>query len=169
MSDTLITVIAIALAAVLMFVFPLMTTADRADDTAQVTLQTSTDEFVLNIANTGKLTEDDYDKFVQKISNPNTYDVEIEFQILDENIGKKTIQVNSKTIGENTYYSEYTSQIIEQLKNNSNHEITLKEGDIVTVTVANSNKTISAQLSGTMNDSATITASSTQTVTTNGN
>lgn len=167
MSDTLITVIAIALAAILMFVFPLMTTADRADDTAQVTLQTATDEFVLNIANTGKLTEDDYDKFVQKISNPNTYDVEIEFQILDENIGKKTIQVNSKTIGENTYYSEYTSQILQQLK--SQKEIALKEGDIVTVTVANSNRTISAQLSTKMNDSPTITASSTQTVTTNGN
>lgn len=167
MSDTLITVIAIALAAILMFVFPLMTTADRADDTAQVTLQTATDEFVLNIANTGKLTEDDYDKFVQKISNPNTYDVEIEFQILDENIGKKTIQVNSKTIGENTYYSEYTSQIMQQLK--AQKQITLKEGDIVTVTVANSNRTISSQLSTKMNDSPTITASSTQTVTTNGN
>ncbi|MBP3800699.1 MAG: hypothetical protein J6I85_01510 [Clostridia bacterium] len=166
MSDTLITVIAIALAAVLMFVFPLMTTADRADDTAQVTLQTSTDEFTLNIANTGKLTLDDYDKFVQKISNPNTYDVEIEFQILDENIGKKTIQANSKAIGENTYYSEYTSQIMNQLK--SKGKVTLKEGDIVTVKVSNNNKTMSAQLSGTMNDSATITASSTQTVTTNG-
>ena len=32
MSDTLITVIAIALAAVLMFVFPLMTMSDRTDD-----------------------------------------------------------------------------------------------------------------------------------------
>ena len=108
----------------------------------------------------------DYDKFIQKISNPNTYDVEIEFQILDENVGKKTIQVNSKTIGENNYYSEYTSQIMNQLKNNK--KVTLKEGDIVTVKVSNNNKTMSAQLSGTMNDSATITAASTQTVTTTG-
>lgn len=166
MSDTLITVIAIALAAILMFVFPLMTTADRADDTAQVTLQTATDEFVLNIANTGKLTEDDYDKFVQRISNPNTYDVEIEFQILDENVGKKTIQVNSKAIGENTYYNEYTSQIEAQLKDKG--EILLKEGDIVTVKVGNSNRTVSAQLSATQIDSSTITASSTKTVTANG-
>ena len=38
MSDTLITIIAIALAAVLMFVFPLMTMSDRTDDVAQLTV-----------------------------------------------------------------------------------------------------------------------------------
>ena len=46
MSDTLITIIAIALAAVLMFVFPLMTMSDRTDDVAQLTVETATTEFV---------------------------------------------------------------------------------------------------------------------------
>lgn len=165
MSDTLITVIAIALAAVLMLVFPLLTTADRADDTAQVTLQTKTDEFTINVANMGKLTLADYDKFVQEISGPNAYDVDIEIKILDENVGKKSIQVNPNAIGENSYYSEFTSQIMSELKKG---EKILKEGDIITVKVKNSNKTISQQLSGTMSDVATIQASSTQTVTTNG-
>ena len=32
MSDTVVTVIAIFLAAILMFIFPLMSTADRTDD-----------------------------------------------------------------------------------------------------------------------------------------
>ena len=36
MGDTLITVIAIVLAAVLMFVFPLMTMSDRTDDVSQL-------------------------------------------------------------------------------------------------------------------------------------
>ena len=36
MSDTLITVIAIVLAAVLMLIFPLMTMADRTDDVSQL-------------------------------------------------------------------------------------------------------------------------------------
>ena len=35
MSDTLMTIVAIVLAAILMFIFPLMTMADRADDVAQ--------------------------------------------------------------------------------------------------------------------------------------
>lgn len=166
MSDTLITVIAIALAAILMLVFPLMTTADRADDTAQVMLQTETDSFAINVANTGKLTLEDYDKFVQTISGPNAYDVDFEIKILDENVGKKSIQVNSNAIGENSYYSEFTSQIIDELKKNGAKK--LKEGDIITVTVKNSNKTMSQQLKFTVEDISKIIASSTQTVTTNG-
>ena len=48
MSDTLITVIAIALAAILMFIFPLMTMSDRTDDVSQLTVETATTEFVDN-------------------------------------------------------------------------------------------------------------------------
>ena len=90
MGDTLITIIAIALAAVLMFVFPLMTMTDRADDTAQLAVETTTTEFVDNVRQTGKLTLDKYDKFVQNISaTGNSYDVEMEIKTLDENTGKK--------------------------------------------------------------------------------
>ena len=49
MSDTVMTVIAIGSAAVLMFLFPLMSTADRGDDIAQQAVQTATGEFVDNI------------------------------------------------------------------------------------------------------------------------
>ena len=46
MSDTLVTVVAIGLAAILMFVFPLMTMSDRTDDVSQLTVDTATTEFV---------------------------------------------------------------------------------------------------------------------------
>ena len=78
MGDTLITVIAIALAAVLMFVFPLMTMSDRTDDVAQLTVETATTDFVDTIRTTGKITPDSYSTFMQNItSTGNTYDVEI--------------------------------------------------------------------------------------------
>ena len=48
MGDTLITVIAIFLAAILMFVFPLMALSERTDDMAQLSVQTATTEFVDN-------------------------------------------------------------------------------------------------------------------------
>ena len=67
MGDTLITVIAIALAAVLMFVFPLMTMSDRTDDVSQLSVETATTEFVDNVRTTGKLTLDNYSKFVENI------------------------------------------------------------------------------------------------------
>ena len=46
MSDTLITVVAILLAAILMFIFPMMSVAERSDDISHLSVQTATNEFV---------------------------------------------------------------------------------------------------------------------------
>ena len=144
MGETIVTVIAIGLAAVLMFVFPLMTMADRADDVSQLTIQTETSNFVTDVRTTGKLTMDKYSKFIENISSTgNTYDVEMEIKTLDENPSKKTSQAQSTKIGENVYTSIYTSQIMEQLESGT---IYLKEGDIFSVSVKNTNITLSQQL-----------------------
>ena len=112
MGDTLITIVAIFLAAILMFIFPLMSISDRNDDVAQLSVQTKTVEFVDNIRSTGKITQDNYDAFIQTLAaTGNSYDVEMEVKVLDENPGKKTAQTSTDKIGENIYYSEYTSQM----------------------------------------------------------
>lgn len=146
MNDTVMTVIAIFLAAILMFMFPLMSTADRSDDIAQQAVQTATTEFVDDIRTTGKITQDKHDSFLQTISSTgNSFDVEMQVEILDENANKKTTQASSSKVGENYMYTEYTSQIANQM-NNNNGVYKLKEGDIVAVTVKNTNKTISQVL-----------------------
>ena len=163
MSDTLITIIAIALAAILMFIFPLMTMSDRTDDVAQLTVDTATTEFVDDIRTTGKITQDKYDQFLQTIgSTGNTYNVEMQVQVLDENPGKKTLALQSDKIGENAYYSVYTSQIEDVLNNNKNYN--LKEGDMFSVSVKNTNQTLAQQLKNFFytvvgNDTYTIAAS----------
>ena len=172
MGDSLITIVAIFLAAVLMFVFPLMAMSERTDDVAQLAVQTATTDFVDYVRTTGKLTSDDYEKFMQTItSTGNSFDVDIEIQILDENPGVKTTQAEMTKIGENLYYNLYTSQIEEKLNNNG--RITLKEGDMVSVTVKNTNQTISQilknffyQLSG--NETYQITAQNAGIVNVNG-
>lgn len=172
MGDTLITVIAIALAAVLMFVFPLMTMSDRTDDVSQLTVSTETTEFVDDVRTTGKLTLDKYSKFVESIqATGNSYDVEMEIKTLDENPGKKTTQASPNKIGENVYYSTYTSQILDSLDNKGS--ISLKEGDIFSVSVKNTNTTLSQQLKNffytvTGNDTYTIAAEDAGVVTANG-
>ena len=175
MGDTVITVIAIALAAVLMFVFPLMTMSDRTDDVSQLTVETATTEFVDDVRTTGKLSLDKYSKFVENISSTgNSYNVEMELKVLDENPGKKTAQTAYEKIGENVYYTEYTTQIMEDLNDASNNNTKyLKEGDIVSVSVKNTNTTISQLLRNffyrvTGNDSSTIGASNGGIVTVNG-
>ena len=145
MVDSLITDVAIFLAAILMFVFPLMSLAERTDDISQLAVQTATTEFVDDIRTTGKMTLDDYEAYLGELnSTGNSFDVEMLIQQLDENPGVKTTQAEATKIGENLYYNIYTTQIMDQL--NKTGRITLKEGDIITVTVKNTNQTISQML-----------------------
>ena len=71
-------------------------------------------EFVDKIRTTGKITQANYNEFVETISaTGNIYNVEMELQIKDENLGKKVSQAQASKIGENVYYSIFTSQIEE--------------------------------------------------------
>ena len=147
MGDSFVTIIAIFLAAMLMFVFPLMSVSEKSDNISQLTVQTATTDFVDKVRTTGELTLDDYDKYIQTItSTGNAFDVELMVQIMDENIGVKTTQAETTKIGENIYYNLYTSQLESVLKDNTKHKITLKEGERVSVTVKNTNTTIAQTL-----------------------
>ena len=176
MSDTLITIIAIFLAAILMFVFPLLSVSERTDDISQLAVQTATSEFVNNARTTGKITLDEYSAFVQTLAaTGNSYDIEMEVKHLDENIGKKSEWTNKQVIGENVYYSVYTTQIEDHLNSEKyNNAYAMKSGDVFSVSVKNTNTTISQSLrnffySISGNSTATVAAQSTGMVTGNGN
>lgn len=161
--DTLITVVAIVLAAGLIFVVPLMTMADRVDTTSQLQVEAIVSDFVDDIRSTGQITQAKYEKFNENLTSLGyTFDVSMEAKIKDENPGKKTTQTAKSKIGENVYYSEYTSQIEEELEKNGIKN--LKTGDLVSVTVKNKNLTLAQQMKKFMykivgNDSADVIAS----------
>ncbi len=173
MSDTVVTVLAIFLAAILMFIFPLMSTADRTDDISTQAVDAVTTDFVDEIRSTGKITQDSYDNFVQTISSTgNSYEVEMEVQVLDDNPGKKVTEAEYTKVGENYYYSKYTTQILDEV-NSDKGAMYLKQGDMVTINVKNTNRTIGTILKDfvyrvTGNNSASITASHSGIVTVNG-
>ena len=147
MGDSVITIIAIFLAAILMFIFPLMALSERTDNIAELSVQTATSEFVDTVRTTGKLTMEEYEKFLGTLTaTGNSFDVEMKLQQLDENPGKKVTQAESTKIGENIYYNIYTSQIMDRL--DIAGELKLKEGDIFSVQVKNTNKTIAQSLRG---------------------
>lgn len=146
MDDILSAIIGIALASIIMFIFPLITMSDRADDISQLTVKIATTEFADNVKKIGKVTANEYNRFIQNIgATGNTYNVELEVRVLDENPSRKVVQTPPATTPptENTYYSIYTSQILEVLETN---DYLLKEGDIFTVNVKNTNQTMSQQL-----------------------
>ena len=143
MSDTFITIMAVIIVAVIMFVFPLMATANQNDSITQTSVQTMVSDFVNTVAKEGKITRSNYDNFIQKLyATGNSYDVELEVQILDDNPGAKG--ENIKVIGENIYYSEFTTAIESKL--NSEGSYKLKQGDYILAKVTNTNVTFGTQM-----------------------
>lgn len=146
MSDTLITIIAIFLAATLMFIVPLMSITERNDDIAQSVVQTATAEFVDKISVSGAIKLSDYDEYIQRLNaTGNTFDIDIEVQHLDENPGKKSTLTSGDLIGENVRYSTFTSEIMSKLGEDGGKYL-LKKGDNVIITAKNTNKTMAQSL-----------------------
>ena len=177
MQSTTTTVIAICVAAALLLVAPLITLTARNDNVVQENVKLIVNEFVTDIQNTGVITTAKYQDFENKLAaTGNTYNIDIEVQHLDENPGKKTTQANYTKIGENVYYSDYTTQVLNQLNIGSSTgsgKIILKEGDRIVVDVSNTNETqaqtIKGSLLGVSNaGQSLISASSTGMVNVNG-
>ena len=146
MGDSLTTIVAIFLAAVLMFVFPLMAVSNNQEDVTQLAVTEATQEFVNKAATKGKITQEDYDAYVQTLgATGNTYDIKLEVQHLDENPGKKTSTTSGDMIGENVRYSTFTDEILKSFNDDGNGTYSLSKGDNVIVTVNNTNTTL-AQL-----------------------
>lgn len=142
MGDSLITIVAIFLAAILMFVFPLSAISEMNDQETLAVVQSYTTDFVNKIRSEGKITKDNYEAFVQQLyATGNSYDIEFEVQIADVNPGKKT---ENNFMGDATYYSLYTSQIETDLNNSGSRK--LKQGDHVSVSIKNTNTTISQMI-----------------------
>ena len=167
MGDSLTTIIAILLAAVLMFIFPLAAIADRNDDTSQMYVQTTLDDFVNRIAAKGTITEDDYNQMEANLAaTNNSYDIELTISIADVNPGKKT---DNQKVGDTTYYSIY--DVAEKLKADGIY--VLKEGDYIKVSVKNVNTTISQMIKNVLygitgNESYVIAAQASAVVTVTG-
>ena len=146
MNDTLVTIIAIFIAAILMFVFPLMTIADRNDDVAQQAVQQKTVEFVDKERNVGSITQSDLSDYKEQIASlGHTFNVDMEVKKIDDNVGKKSTWTTSSVVGENVYYSVYTDTIESQVYGSSG-KYTLKEGDIFSATETNTDVTIAQSL-----------------------
>ena len=145
MGDTTVTIIAIFLAAVLMFLVPLISITERGDDISQTVVQTALSKFVNDAASNGYISQASYDELCSSLgATGNTYDIAIEVQKIDENPGKKTTITSGDLIGENVDYSVFTSTILSEMEN-QNGRYYLKQGDKVIVTVNNTNTTL-AQL-----------------------
>lgn len=147
MSDTLMSIIGIFLAIIIMFVFPLMELAGKGDEVSQTVVEVAVADFVNTVATTGQITWSDYNKLLQKLySTGNSFDIQIEAQILDDNPRRATTTASSDVLGEYRYYSVYTNTILSELEKSENSKYQLKNDDYIIVSVKNTNTTMGTQL-----------------------
>lgn len=154
MEETAVTIFGMLIAIIIMFIVPVILISDTSDDISELVVQTATAEFVDDIIKTGQITSNRYYDFVTTLnSSGNSYEIDMEVKILDENTAKI---FTGGIPGDNTYYSMFTSQIEEKLSqldqeaadtgNSVMGKLILKQGDGVSVTVKNSSTTFSQAL-----------------------
>lgn len=137
MEDSLITIFSIILAAILMFIFPIMNTWERQDDISYMSIYADTVEFVDSARNLGYITLDMYESFLKSIyATGNTYDITLEhrnFEIIPSGDDYRSIYINS-----------YTESIRKKLEDEKIYK--MSEGDYFYVSVKNTNMTQATQL-----------------------
>ena len=166
MSDTAITIIAIILGIILMFVLPLKIATEKKNEQITEKVKAETSSFLNKIKTTGNITRESYDDFVYTLSaTGETYDIEIIVQRIDEDYAKKNTKNGGTSIGDNVYLTYYNTQIMESLDESGGGEFPLYVGDLVKVNVKNISKTEAEQVESLLNiennDSPAITASAT--------
>jgi len=143
MGEIVATVVAAILAAFIFLVYPTLATAQQSDKVAQLAAQQVTTDFANKIATKGVITQSDYDSFIQQLNaTGNTFDVNLEVQILDKNTGDKTALTSGSLVGNNDTYSVFLSGT--DIPNPGGY--TLKQGDTIIVTAKNTNTTIAQEL-----------------------
>lgn len=135
-------VVAIIVACILMFIFPVYSMSNKADDVVETYVDDKTATLVDTIRNTGKLTKEMYDTFSKQLSGTdNLYDIKITHQhamyypVYDDS-GVATGDV------ELVYENIYQDTILEEVLNGSG-VYRFSVGDYISVVIKNTNRTMS--------------------------
>ena len=141
MKDTVTIILAIFVAAILLFILPLIAVSEKNNALARGTAEKAVKDFVSESATVGTVTMTNYQKLINKLGTTrNTFEVEMEVAKIDDNIGKKTQWTNNTIIGENSTVTVYTNEIMNALQDKGVYH--LRSGDRFTVKVKNKNKTM---------------------------
>lgn len=140
MGDSLSIVFATLVAAIIMFLFPMLDTWERQDDLSYMTAYTAVVDFVDATRNTGRITDTMYDNLVSTINaTGNRFTIQMEHReyVL---VPKKNETTGEVTGYEMVYLTHYTDEITNVL-DASGEYIDFNKGDFFYVSIKNSNKT----------------------------
>ena len=129
MSDAFGKIVAILISVAIMFIAPVVLYSETADNTKNTYVFTTISEFVNEVENTGVISSDRYNMFINMLSNLKSgYYIEI------------THMKNDYINGEYICSVIDNDEIIQSLDNESEHR--LKKGDFIKVTVKRKEKIV---------------------------
>lgn len=139
MGDSLSIIFATIVAAIIMFLFPMLDTWERQDDLSYMAAYTAVVDTVDAVRNTGRLTEEMYNDLVSTLTaTGNRFDVKMEhrqYVMAPDGAGGTEI----------VYLNHYTDEILQALE--TNHEYTeFNTYDYFYISVKNTNVTQSTVL-----------------------
>lgn len=135
MGDSLSVIFATIVAAIIMFLFPMLDTWERQDDLSYIAAYTAVIDTVDAVRNTGRLTQGMYDSLVSTVNaTGNRFKIQLEH--------REAIAIPGTTPDtyELVYLNHYTNEILNTL-NVSGEYTTFDEGDYFYISVKNTNKT----------------------------
>lgn len=151
MGDSLSKIVALFLAVLLLFIFPILNMFENQDDTTQVFVLTETAKFVDSARSLGYITPTMYREFAYKLSATNNiYEVEMEhyhkkFNPVYDDPTDDTTFKNDFSVD---YWATFTGEIMEVLfpdsSTGSNYE--MSKGDYFIIKVKNKNKTAATKI-----------------------
>ncbi|HHT97960.1 MAG TPA: hypothetical protein GXZ90_08725 [Clostridiales bacterium] len=137
--------LAIMIAVILMFIFPLLYFAQKQDMITQIYVSNETTNFVNNIKNKGYLTSDMYQRYIENIGNTNNvYKVEIKHSRkmvnaeYDEDSGELLEEYYI------VYIDYYEDEIIQALSENNIYYFS--QGDYISLKVSNKVPTLASKI-----------------------
>ena len=145
--EIVITVVVGVLAAFIFLVYPTLATAEQNEKVSQLAVQQITSDFVNKAATKGVITSSDFDEFVSQLNaTGNTFDVQLEVQHLDSNVGDKTSLTTGSLVGSTDTYSTFLSSIQSSPAYTDGNGYPMKKGDTIIASVKNTNTTIAQEL-----------------------
>ena len=134
MGDSLSVIFATIVAAIIMFLFPMLDTWERQDDLSYIAAYTAVVNTVDSVRNTGRLTENMYDDLLSTLgATGNRFDVQLEhrkaYYVSDGAGGYKVVYLNS-----------YNTDILNRIEASGDYR-EFRKGDYFYISVKNTNKT----------------------------
>lgn len=136
MGDSLSVIFATIVAAIIMFLFPILDTWERQDDLSYVAAYSAVVNTVDAVRNTGRLTDAMYNDLLSSLSSTgNRFEIQMEHRYCT------TVESPSSPIGlESVYVNYYTQDILDALATTGEYT-EFNKGDFFYISVKNTNKT----------------------------